>query len=634
MKRTKNWLWGIGILVSSWAVAPASQPEPVLHLLLKDTPQPDYGSPVPPIVSGRVVLDENGNAGADPQEAGLAGVSISDGYSVVTTGAEGDYTITPNPAAVFINVTRPSGHEVVGSWYRPLAPAVDFLVKPAAFSEEQYTFVQVTDTHISTNPTALQTLSRFVREVNALSPAPRFVLNSGDLLDLSKSLDDPPATGHAYFRNYVGLMNHLAMPYYNVAGDHTDSSYRLQEFPRGDHRCGKPLYWEYLGPHFFSFEYGRIHFMSVDFGYHLGQKQIKVQGVDKEYPTYEVQPMHIAWMQQDLAKRTPGSFVVTTAEYDLSQHCPGFPEMARQYDVRLQLTGDDHIVTYETQGVPYRCGGSLSGCWWNPQCEGLGPDLSPQGYLIYHVRGEELECFYKGVGQRVAIVSPRFGAIWQGEVKIHAHVVQPQPQETLHYSLNGQDWRAMREVDRPFYRALYEATVDSTALPDGLLEFRVRSTADGEVRPCVFVVANGRTSAPPGDGATLTFTVGKAHLTDPHPPTEKVEVLFNDTVMGVLAPQARETYSFPLPAASLKKANTLRFRFAQPADGLDLSRPVLTFQGHSVEDPRAAAIQQVKTSHWGVESATWGGFIVGDGGLREGPFLHRQQEFGFVLGEE
>ena len=131
-------------------------------------------------------------------------------------------------------------------------------------------------------------LSRFVREVNDLEPQPRFVVNSGDLLNLHKALVNSPESGHADFRNYVGIMNHLTMPHYNVAGDHTDSSYRLEQYPRGDHRCGKPLYWEYLGPNFFSFEYGSVHFVSVDFGYHLGQKQIPVKGKLLEYPTNQI----------------------------------------------------------------------------------------------------------------------------------------------------------------------------------------------------------------------------------------------------------------------------------------------------------------------------------------------------------
>ena len=239
--------WILAILVSLPA---AAQDGEVLELLLPKTPRPNYDAPVPARISGHVLLKDKDT------RPGAAGISVTDGYTVVKTDSQGAYTITPSPDAVFLYITRPSGHDIVGDWYKPLAEKVDFTIEPAADNEEEFVFVHLTDAHISENRRSLVGLSSFVRELNTMKPRPRFVVNS-------------PANGHASFRNYVGIMNHLAMPCYNVAGDHTDSSYRLDQFPRGDHRCAKPMYWEYLGPHFFSFEYGRIHFVSVDFGYHL-----------------------------------------------------------------------------------------------------------------------------------------------------------------------------------------------------------------------------------------------------------------------------------------------------------------------------------------------------------------------------
>ena len=635
-------VWFFDGLIDDFSFQPAQEPPPVgvgpaksssdsrtrpavLKLLLRDTPRPNYGAPVPAKISGRVTLPAKGNAG------GVAGVSVTDGYSVARTDAQGAYTLTPSPDAVFIYITKPAGYDVVGPWYQTVTAQVDFTLKTAR-DEGEYTFVHVTDTHISTNRRSVEGLSRFVREVNSLTPTPRFVVNSGDLVNLDKTLSNSPATGYAYFRNYVGTMNHLAMPYYNVAGDHTDSSHRLEDFPRGDHRCGKALYWEYLGPNFFSFEYGKIHFVSVDFTYHLGKNQIRVKGKDREYPTNKVQPMHVEWLKQDMAQRTEGAFVVTTAEHDLSKFCPGFVGMARGHDVRLQLTGDDHIVAHEARPVPYRTGGSLSGCWWNPKCGGRCPDLSPQGYLLYHVSGEKTECFYKGLGQRIAITSHRVGAPWRGAVTAQAHVAQPRPNEALEYTLDGKDWQAMRETGQPFYRAVYEATIDSSSLPDGMLDFRVRSTTDDEVRSRVFVIANGRTPVPAGGDARLTFKVNPSYHV-PKTPDGKVDVIFNDKAIGVLVPKARKKYAFQIPASALRKVNILSFSFARPDDGMGVSAPVLTWRDKPVDDPRHAALRQVRTGHWGAGSAEWGGFIVGDGGLREGPFARKQNTFCFVLTE-
>ena len=609
---------------------PASNANPqsdVLDPIVRETPAPNYGSRVPAMVSGRVVL----RSGEDI--SGAEGVSVTDGYSVVKTDAGGNYTLKPSQDSVFVYITRPAGHDVLGDWYKPIADRVDFEVQAAQHSEDDYIFVHVTDTHISTNLRSHQGLSRFVREVNALSPPPRFVVNSGDLLDLHKALISKPESGQRDFRTYVGIMNHLAMPYYNVAGDHTDSSYRIDQFPRGDHRCGKPLYWEHLGPHFFSFEYGRIHFTSVDFGYHLGKRQIPVGGKLLEYPTNEVQPMHVEWIRQDLARRTPGTFVVTTSEADLGKHCPDFETIARQNDVRLQLVGDSHVVTHKERPVPYRSAGALAGCWWNTKTRQLCPDLSPQGYLIYRVRGEKLEHFYKGLGQRIAITSHREGAPLQGRVEIQAHFVQPRQGEALQYTVDGESWHAMREIGRPFYRARYSATIDTSSLPDGILKFAVRSTSDNELRSRDFVVVNGGDSSQFETDATLTFNVSPAtSWTTPRAPDDRVDVLFNGKSVGELAPDARKKYSFELPASLLREVNVLSFRFALPADGFSLGSPQLTFRGRVVRDPRDDAIRQIRLAHWGDDADDWGGFIAGDAEPPdESPFHRRQNVFCFLL---
>ncbi|MCP4783775.1 MAG: hypothetical protein GY903_19780 [Fuerstiella sp.] len=598
----------------------------ILDLLLRKTPQPNYDAPVPTQISGRVLLH------APAGILGAEGISVTDGYTVVATDAEGTYTLKPNQHAVFIYITRPAEHDVLGSWYKPLAVSVDFELKPVPVDEDEYIFVHVTDTHVSQNRRSLMGLSRFVREVNALTPQPRFVVNSGDLLNLNKALLSTPAAGQADFRNYVGIMNHLAMPHYNVSGDHTDSSYRLDKFPRGDHRCGKPLYWEHLGPHFFSFEYGRIHFVSVDFGYHLGKRQLSVNGKDLQYPTNQVQPMHAEWMRQDMEHRSAGTFVVTTSEADLGEHCPDFAPMAAQHDIRLQLTGDIHVVSQKMRSVPYRTGGALAGCWWNPKAEQLCPDLSPQGYLIYRVKGEKLEQFYKGLGQRVAIVSHRVGAPLHGQIDLKAHLVQPRPNETLEYSLNGTDWVPMTQVARPFYRTVYQATVDSTSLPDGLLTFRVRSSS-GEIRTREFVVANDRNQSPIQAGALLSFSVGtESGWTTHKAPDSRVDVVFNGVVVGMLDPDARREYSFMIPAAGLRKANVLEFRFADPNDGMSLGSPVLTVQETVIRDPRDVALRRVRTAHWGDAAVEWGGFIAGNAAPPdETPFHRRQNVFCFVL---
>ncbi|GAG92433.1 unnamed protein product, partial [marine sediment metagenome] len=271
-----------------------------------------------------------------------------------------------------------------------------------------------------------------------------------------------------------------------------------------------------------------------DLVYHLGKRQIG----KLEYPSHELQPVHAKWMRQDMANRTKGTFVVTASEKDLTDRCTGFPEMAKQHDIRLQLIGDDHIVAYKKHFVPHRIAGSLSGCWWNTKCMDLCPDLEPRGYEVYRVSGENIERFTKGLGQRVKILSPRLGKAVKGSVVIKAHVFQPKQNESLLYSLNGKDWKLMSETSRPFYRAVFEATVDSTSLADGIVNLQIKSSLTGEIRAHDIVAANNIAPIALQNDAVLSFIVGKVRQIKNKAPVDKVEVIFNDKVIGAITPNS------------------------------------------------------------------------------------------------
>ncbi|MCK5804875.1 MAG: metallophosphoesterase, partial [Lentisphaeria bacterium] len=585
----------------------------ILALRLLASPKPNYGVPVPAIVHGRVVLPADANAVPGTEGRGVANVSVSDGYSVAKTDKRGYYTLRPSSEAVFLFITRPSNHDVIGDWYKPLAAEVDFRLRRAKRSEEEYTFVLVTDTHVSSDPRSLAGLSQFVRDVNALDPPPRFVFNSGDLVNLDKQLKAPASRGHSFFRNYTGIMNHLRMPFYNVAGDHTDSGHRLEEFPLGDHRAGKPMYWEYLGPNLFSFEYGQLHFVSVDVVYHLGKKA-----------SHTMVAPHLAWFTQDLESRGTGAVVLTASENPLDRSIPGFGELATRCDIKLQLVGDTHVVSYRRNPVPSRAHGALAGTWWNGPCA----DLHPQGYMIYQVRGVELDCFYRGLGERVAIVSPAYGAGATGRFTVSADLLQPQTGEALQFSVGGGDWQAMKEVSRPFYRARFEGVWNTPSMLDGLVGLKVRCMPGGETRSHVVIVDNRRAKAPAKDGVVI-FTAGRV-IGAVHRFRGKVSVLLNGESIGSLAPGKRGECSFPVPENVLRKVNTLTFQFADPGDRISISSPVLHVGGKAIEDPRALAMHKVRANHWPEKIVRRAGFVLGDD-TPESSFASRQDAFRFVL---
>ena len=299
--------------------------------------------------------------------------------------------------------------------------------------------------------------------------------------------------------------------------------------------------------------------------------------------------------------------------------------MAAECDIRLQLVGDAHVVSEKQRPVPSRIHGALSGTWWQGPCA----DLSPQGYMIDHAQGESLECFYRGLGERVAIVSPDYGSLLSGEITLQAHLVQPRDGESLELSIAGGDWRPMTGVGRPFYRALYEATSDTNDLPDGLVEMRVRSLPDGETRTRVFVVANGKPSAPAQVDATLTFSVGtviRAALS----PEAPVQVLVNGKAVGVIESGHKGECAFEVPANVVRKVNVLTFDRGATGETFAITHPFLTLGERVIEDPASAAIRRVQLNHWSEEVVSRTGFVIEDDPY-ETSFCMARDRFYFVL---
>ena len=76
-------------------------------------------------VSGVVFVDANADGRREPGEAGVAGVVVTDGTTVVTTDAAGEYRLA-DVTAPHVFVVTPGDRRAVGSWYRATAARVDF----------------------------------------------------------------------------------------------------------------------------------------------------------------------------------------------------------------------------------------------------------------------------------------------------------------------------------------------------------------------------------------------------------------------------------------------------------------------------------------------------------------------------
>lgn len=245
-------------------------------------------------ISG-TVLDEATNKG-------IANVAVSDQASVVVTDANGRYQIKVAPGQAFVMISLPEGYK--GSFFKKIetGPSINFpLTKTAAVTE--FSFIHASDTHIEE-----KTVERTVklRELtNQLKP--NFVLVCGDLV--RDALRVPEATAKNYYQLYVDNVSKFTVPVWSVPGNHEifGIERHLSLVSPKHPLYGKKMFANYIGPNYYSFNYGGIHFIGLD-------------DVDVEDTWYygHVDSLQMAWLKQDLAAVPAKTPVVTF------KHIPDF----------------------------------------------------------------------------------------------------------------------------------------------------------------------------------------------------------------------------------------------------------------------------------------------------------------------
>jgi outer membrane protein assembly factor BamB len=205
------------------------------------------------VVRGRVTL-----AGA-----GLAAVAVSDGLHVVLTGADGGFELPGTGPFVFL--TRPTGLST-DRWFQPVADEVAFELSPVA-QPVPFTFAQVTDLHLSLGDTAYgegqgdATLwvadgvlhDRVVTTPSVLADLfselaghdPAFVVATGDLTNNGT---------HDELAAWSRVVAEASVPVVAVPGNHDHHSAEPPDLP----------YERHLGPRWFSFDHGGVHFAAID----------------------------------------------------------------------------------------------------------------------------------------------------------------------------------------------------------------------------------------------------------------------------------------------------------------------------------------------------------------------------------
>jgi Calcineurin-like phosphoesterase len=232
------------------------------------TPAHSTGARVPRRVQGVVFDDANRNGRRESGESGLPGVVVSDLRDVSVTDDDGRYSLTTAPDAAVLFVSLPDGWAPVGRFWEPLAregrgASADAPIDFALHRREttgSFTFLHASDTHL--NEASLPRL-RLLR-VLVESKRPAFVLITGDLVRDALRVGEEEARGE-----YEMLASELArftVPVFVVPGNHDifGIERHLSLVSRDHPLYGRAMCRRYVGPEYYSFTWGGIHFLGLD----------------------------------------------------------------------------------------------------------------------------------------------------------------------------------------------------------------------------------------------------------------------------------------------------------------------------------------------------------------------------------
>ncbi len=518
-------------------------------------------------VSGRVVLDANGDGVAGADEAGVSGVLVSDGLTVCATDAAGKYTLDTPTVPVLLRTSTPRDHQPVGAFWRWAdgTKAEDFLLVGQP-QPDGFFFVQITDSHVGRADLVKQLVERFNR-----FPVPlAFVVHTGDMVGGADTVPVDKAMGQ--YQNYLDSLSGLQLPLFGVPGNHEHVAFNTKDAAKEDPRYGKGLYRQLLGPMHYSWNWGPYHFLALD-GTRLPYQE-------------KLGDEQLAWLKADLA--------LTPVETPLVLFChQSLPSLRDAGALQGLLAGRKVVAAFcghlhETfvrsfAGFQVYQTGALSGSWWS----GANPDGTPQGFALVKLANGTADYAYtaREGEDSLYISSPNASEIRSGTLPVEVTVLDLGRPVQVTATVGDQTTALSCETKREF-SSVWKGEVDTTVVPDGIMALTATATRDGHPTAATarYLVLNGKEEPYQADAdAVLKMKVRGIDGDD--------EVWLGDRQLGTIPKgTANDTeLQFPIPAAQLKRVNKITIRAGgdpKNKDDFSVGPIFLSYKGKNIHDLR------------------------------------------------
>lgn len=355
---------------------------------------------------------------------GISGVAVTDGYNVATTDNHGVYQLRSVKKNSMVYISIPSGYIPQRSgvqalfWKKLSSPSyiterIDFeLVNDG--DQTSHTMMFFGDMHLAGRTNDRAQFATFTSEVDA------YVAKHGSDRIYAMTLGDMTWDMYWYSNKY-NLQSYLSdinrglgsLTIFHTIGNH---DHDMKTSVIGTSAGWDAVDWDTatafrnnLGPNYFSFNIGKIHYIVIDDIYN--QNTTGGESGDRHY-VESVSADNLAWLKEDLKlvdKSTPvvvamhsplynqnGSYALANSS-ELISCFSGFSH------VRF-VTGHSHKIWNVNAGnIREHNSGAICAAWWwagyySPTLN-VAQDGAPGGYRIMNFKGKEYSSYFKAIGR-------------------------------------------------------------------------------------------------------------------------------------------------------------------------------------------------------------------------------------------
>jgi hypothetical protein len=385
---------------------------------------------------------------------GLAGVVVSDGYSVVKTDKRGNYSFDAHEHATSVWVSTPAGYEFImenniARHYKILSAQVntyDFQLKRLSKKDDEHNFIIWADPQVRNKKDVKQMMDTTVPDMQQLLAG-----FSKEELVHAICVGDIVWDNHELFTDYNRAVALMGVPFFQALGNH-DMDYRM-----GGDETSDVTFKAVYGPTYYSFNRGQAHYVVME--------NVRYLGTDRNYDGY-ITPEQLQWLQKDLAEVSKDKLLI------INLHIPVHDAVKNKEDFYAVLAGFNnvHIMSGHTHynqnvirnGVYEHNHGTVCGAWWTgPICE----DGTPRGYGVYKVEGTKLKWYYKPTGKDRTDQLSLYTSEESGQKKLVANVFNWDKEWTVNYFTDDQPMGVLK--NEPGYDPLAVTLYKGDQLPKG-----------------------------------------------------------------------------------------------------------------------------------------------------------------------